>query len=266
MIAGTGQICAMCPPGSSCAGGGAAPVACAAGSAALAGATSCSPWCALAMAHGGCACPADLPLHECPLVSLQSSALSLPCRCSPAGTYAATAGNSHCSACSRDYYQPAAGSTACRPCPGSSFAHFPGSAVCIACFNGLPVVMADAAGVHTERTAEQPSPGGLPCRGRAFPLQSLECHLCPAPRHAQCLTPCPLPDTAPGAGFMTAVTSASSPLSSRAACGFLPFTARCTSLNGRTLAIETDATCSVSLLVLGDSGCSQATAATLVFG
>lgn len=182
--------------------------------------------------------------------------------CSAAGSYASNTGNSHCLLCNRDYYQPSGGATSCLACPGGSYAHFPGSAVCIACYYGLPVVMADAGGLYTERSAEQPSAGGLlePCGARVL---LLPCCCAPAPLH-----PIPLP-VSPGpacAGFMTAVTSANSPLTSKASCGFSPFTAKCSSLSGRTVAIETDATCSVSLVVLGDSGCSLATQATLVYG
>lgn len=62
------------------------------------------------------------------------------------------------------------------------------------------------------------------------------------------------------------MTSPASPLSNKTACGFSPFTAACTSLSVRSVAIEVDPTCAVSLLVLGDSGCSQPGQIMLMYG
>ncbi|PRW59309.1 serine threonine [Chlorella sorokiniana] len=121
ILAGTGFICALCPPGSSCVGGSAAPVACATGRAATTGSATCSA-------------------------------------CAP-GSSSGSAGMSHCSPCSYDWYQPSAAQTDCRPCPPGSYAHFPGSTVCVACYFGKAVVMADGNGVYTSVTAEQPSHG-----------------------------------------------------------------------------------------------------------
>lgn len=83
---------------------------------------------------------------------------------------------------------------------------------------------------------------------------------CLGPIHTAPLT-CP-----PPAGFSTAVASATSPLANSTSCGFSPWASACVSLASRTLAIETDPSCLVTLVVLGDSGCSQPAQLTLVTG
>ena len=65
---------------------------------------------------------------------------------------------------------------------------------------------------------------------------------------------------------MNVVTSAASPLATSSSCGFSPWASACESLSNRTLAIETDPSCSVTIAVLGDSGCSQPQQMTLVQG
>lgn len=96
--------------------------------------------------------PTLLPTH-----TPRPSCTVLPA-CSPAGTFASSTGQSHCTPCDAGDYQPLAGKTTCLNCPPDSYAHFPGSAACISCFFGQPVVVAGPGGL-TELKLEQPSAG-----------------------------------------------------------------------------------------------------------
>lgn len=65
---------------------------------------------------------------------------------------------------------------------------------------------------------------------------------------------------------MNLVTSAGSPLANSSTCGFSPWASACETLSNRTLTIDTDPSCAVSIVVLGDSGCSQPQQMTLLRG
>ena len=203
-------------------------------------------------------------------------------------------------------------------CPSGSFAAIAGARACMACYYGVPVVVAgegglDADAMPTEQPSMgeallrscaapawspaappeacrllQPSGGGLPCRSLGRPPRAA------APARA--------------AGYLVATTSASSPLSDKVQCGFAPFTAACSTMNSRVVSLtagmgrrpglplhgvpphaaahgscasgrlpahpclplqvsfETDGSCAVTLMVLGDSDCSSTDDATTFSG
>ena len=139
-----------------------------------------------------------------------------------AGSVAANVGSTACTDCAVDTYRSTAGSSICEPCPDKSFAYFTGSTGCLACYFGVPKVVAGeidgVVGFNGDLPDEQPKPG--------YRIVTL-------------------PST-----------------STLEACSLAhPFNTgdnKCDSLDGRTLAIETDATCEVRVFVLGDSKCSVA--------
>ena len=139
-----------------------------------------------------------------------------------AGSFATLPGSTACTACDVDTYSSTAGSSICEPCPENSYAHFTGSTGCLACYYGMPKVVAGeidgVAGFNGDLPEEQPKPG--------YRIVTL-------------------PST-----------------STLEACSLAhPFNTgdnKCDSLDGRTLAIETDVTCEVRVFVLGDSKCSVA--------
>lgn len=128
---GTSRLCALCAPGSACAGGMAVSKPCASGTAAGGGSAACSP-------------------------------------CSP-GSFAASAGQGQCTLVPPGFYQALPGQVGYTPCPGPSDSLLPGGTACLACYFGKPVVYAGAGGLHPNNVpAEQPSSGELDTRLWAY--------------------------------------------------------------------------------------------------
>ncbi|EFN50934.1 hypothetical protein CHLNCDRAFT_141584 [Chlorella variabilis] len=153
-------------------------------------------------------CPAG---HECADDALTVCA---------AGSVAPYAGTAACALCDLDTYRSTAGGSYCEPCPDNAYAHFRGSTGCLACYFGMPKVVAgeiDGVAAFDVMPNEQPRPG--------YRIATL-----PA---ASSLHSCTLEHP-----FNSGYTA-------------------CETTDGRMIAIETDVTCEVRVFVLGDSNAYQ---------
>ena len=126
-------------------------------------------------------CPAG---HECADDALTVCA---------AGSVAPYAGTAACALCDLDTYRSTAGGSYCEPCPDNAYAHFRGSTGCLACYFGMPKVVAgeiDGVAAFDVMPNEQPRPGK-----RTLPLLT---HA-PSPRHRARHQPAPADPRSPSA-------------------------------------------------------------------